>query len=95
LEQVPAVGDMVHVPTLLSLLHGKDDFIGGRAHVINIETRQSDGGGEVHYVTIAERPKVRYSWEGHLAQLQSKLKEEFGDQRAYPNPDFRSEFNES
>ena len=93
LGQVPAMGDVIYVPTSLSFLRGKDDFIGGRAHVINVEIGQSGGG--VHYVTIAERPNIRYKWESYLTQLQSKLKEEFGDQRAYPNPDFRPEFNES
>jgi hypothetical protein len=43
-------------------------------------------------LTIEERPGWEYSWEG-LAQSQTEMKKKFGDQRAYEDPDYDSEFN--
>ena len=43
-------------------------------------------------LTIEERPGWEYSWEG-LAQSQTEMKKIFGDQRAYEDPDYDSEFN--
>ena len=90
---LPKVGDDIYVPTELFLSHGRDDRRGGLAKVKKVEPGMS-AGKTVHYVTTEEFPNLQHNWEGYLAEQQDRLKEEFGDQRAYCDPDDRKEFNE-
>jgi hypothetical protein len=88
----PNVGDTIYVPTALYLSHGVDDFRGGAATVIEVKDSIS-GGKPAPFVRVAERPETSYNWL-FLEPEQEKLKEEFGEERAYPDPDYTPEFNE-
>lgn len=90
---LPKIGDDIYVPTAGSMSHGTDDRVGGLAKVKMVKPGIS-AGETVHYVTTEEFPQVSYNWEGNLAGQQEKLKKQFGNNRAYPDPDDRPEFNE-
>lgn len=87
--KIPEVGDDIYIPTALYVYRGRDDIIGGLTRVIAVQKE-----GRYIWVTVAACPHGRYSWD-YLAGIQEKLKEEFGTQHAYPNPDLRPEFNDS
>lgn len=92
-QQIPNVGDDIYVDTSLYIGHGIDDFMGGKAQVWEVYEEHLKGGGKIIWVTVVEHPNTRYNWR-HLEELQEKLKQEFGERRAYPCPDLKHDFNE-
>lgn len=91
--QLPKIGDDIYVPTAWFMSHGADDRMGGLAKVKEVKPGIS-AGETVHYVRTEEFPHVAYNWEGSLAGEQEKLKKQFGERRARPDPDYSEEFNE-
>lgn len=89
---LPKVGDDIYVPTHLYLSHGCDDVVGGLAKVKSVSGGIS-GGEQVHFISVVEI-FGDFNWEHYLALMQDELKKEFDNNRAYPKPDDRSEFNE-
>ncbi len=85
-------GDVIYVETYRFLGHGRDDFCGGLAEVVDFFLR---GGGAqaIPYVVVAQEPDANSNWR-HLAGLQEKLQAEFGKSWSHPDPDLRPEFNE-
>ena len=71
--------------------HGQDDFVGGLVKVSKVLLGIS-AGKPTPFVEIKERPGTQYNWL-ILAEEQEKLKAQFGDKRAYADPDDREEFN--
>lgn len=92
---VPKVGDTIYVPSAWYLSHGKDDFAGGKATVTKVDaSRYTDRDGEpIVYIRIKERPGTEYNWKT-LEPQQEKLKVEYGDQVAHPDPDDSPESNQ-
>lgn len=93
----PVVGEDVYVPTSLYMSHGADDFVGGLCEITSINDRIDDTetkalGYNRVMITIKERPGTQYNWFS-LCDEQEELKERFGDNRGYPDPDDRPEFN--
>jgi hypothetical protein len=88
---VPEVGDDIYARTSLSLSHGRDDFIGGLAKVRRVFSGMS-AGKQVPFVELEERPGWESNWL-FLAGEQERLREQFGENRAHPDPDLRPEFN--
>ncbi len=74
------------------LSHGRDDFRGGLAEVIEVKAGLSAGDSTV-FVRLAQEPDTLHNWP-YLAAKQKKLREEFGKNWAHPDPDNRPEFNE-
>ena len=91
----PKLREDVYVPTSLYLSHGKDDVVGGLAQVVEIRTGTKGKALDINlvFVRTLEHPNVFYNW-AILLEKQEELKEEFGNQRAYPDPDMRAEFND-
>jgi hypothetical protein len=87
-KYIPKVGDLVYVDTSLFVTHGIDDFIGGLCEVIAVDPP----GKENCSIRVKEDPDTIHSW-AYLAELQEKLKAEFGQSRGYQRPDYRPEFN--
>lgn len=91
---VPKIGQKIYVPSSIYVYRGEDDFEGGIATINKID--KSDYLPPDHYnylmVGIEERPGTLYNWRV-LCEDQEKLKERFGNQIAYPDPDLRPEFN--
>jgi len=87
----PQPGDIIYVNSAFFVALGEDDFIGGRATVIEVEERVTDGR-KVPFVRVEEDPDTWYNWE-HLEPQQESLEEHFGRDWAFADPDFSEEFN--
>ena len=91
----PKIGDLIYVPTSLYVYRGADDFIGGLATISDI--KYNDFLEKDHYnytmIAIEERKGHYYNWN-YLLDEQESLKERFGEQIAYADPDDRPEFND-
>lgn len=84
-EDMPKRWSDVYVPTALYIDRGEDDVQGGLAKIVRVEKSVS-GGRPEWFVMVAEVPGVRYNYR-HLLPQQERLKAEFGDRRARPDPD--------
>jgi hypothetical protein len=84
-------GDVIYVDTELYLWHGRDDFRGGLAEVV--EFGACMGANSTPFVRVVQEPDTQHNWE-ILAAKQRKLRQEFGARWAHPDPDYRPEFNE-
>jgi hypothetical protein len=82
---VPKIGDDIYVPTSLYIGHGEDDVRGGLAKVKSISENIS-AGQSTPFIEVYEHPGVSYNWE-LLYKRQDELKERFGNNRAYEDPD--------
>ena len=95
--EVPKIGDDVYLPTRLYLSHGRDDFIGGLCRVVDAGKGFEIAGQVVMpdevWIEVAEKPGVKIGWN-EFAKQQDQLREKFGDQRGYADPDLRPEFND-
>lgn len=89
LEFEPKVGDIIYVPSSLYLSHGRDDFIGGRAVISKVSKWNS---GDI-YISVEARPGTEYRWES-LNEEQEKLKKQYKNTIAHPDPDYNTEFND-
>jgi len=92
--QVPELhkGDVIYVDTSLYLSHGRDDFRGGLAEVIEARADIS-AGKPTPFVRLAQDSDTWHNWQ-MLAANQKKLRAEFDKNWAHPDPDDRPEFNE-
>ena len=85
-------GDVVYIDTELYISHGRDDFRGGLAEVIEVRPDISKGK-PTPFIRAAQEPDTLHNWK-ILAADQKKLRAEFGKNWAHPDPDYRAEFNE-
>jgi hypothetical protein len=86
---VPKKGDTIYIPTALYVYRGEDDIQGGKATVSKVTEENG-----TTWVAVEENPGTNYNWKS-LSEKQEKLREEFGEQKAYPDPDYRPGFNDS
>jgi hypothetical protein len=85
-------GDVIYLDTELYISHGRDDFRGGLAEVIEYSPDIS-AGKLTPFVRAVQEPDTWHNWR-ELAAAQKKLRAEFGKKWAHPDPDDRPEFNE-
>jgi hypothetical protein len=85
-------GDVIYLDTELYISHGRDDFRGGLAEVIEFSSDIS-AGKPTPFVRAVQEPDTWHNWR-ELAAAQKKLRAEFGKNWAHPDPDHRPEFNE-
>ncbi|HEY7403495.1 MAG TPA: hypothetical protein VIB39_08240 [Candidatus Angelobacter sp.] len=92
--QVPELrkGDVIYIDTELYLGHGRDDFRGGLAEVMEF-LEQTSAGRPTPFVRVVQQPDTLHNWR-LLAAEQKKLRQEHGTKWAHPDPDDRPEFNE-
>ncbi len=86
LTDLPEVGDIIYTPTQMYMSHGVDDICGGKATVTKVEFN-----GGYYAISVKEVPN-RWNWD-YLSLQQRKLKDEFGDNWAYPDPDNHPDAN--
>jgi hypothetical protein len=86
-------GDVIYLDTELYISHGRDDFRGGLAELVEVKIDKI-GGKPIAFVRAAQEPDTWHNWTTFLAPMQKKLREEFGKKWAHPDPDWRPEFNE-
>jgi hypothetical protein len=79
------VGQKIYVESALHMSRGSDDVVGGLATVTKISEGISAGKPAL-FVVVKEHPGVAYNWEV-LSEKQEALKERFGKNKAYPDPD--------
>lgn len=85
--KIPKKGDKIYVDTSLHISRGSDDFCGGIATVDEV-TEGISGGKKCIFVTIEEDGGCcSRNWSQHLAKEQGRLKKEFGNAVAHPDPD--------
>jgi len=82
---VPKVGDLIYLPTRGSIDHGYDDVWGGVGMVKEIKQGIS-AGVPASFVTAHEQPGRGHNWE-FLGPEQTKLKQDYGNGWARPDPD--------
>lgn len=85
-------GDVIYVDTELYISHGRDDFRGGLGEVTGVRPDVS-AGKPTPFVRVAQEPDTWHNWR-LLASGQKKLRAQFGNNWAHPDPDHRPEFNE-
>jgi hypothetical protein len=83
----PRVGQWIYIPSSLYLSHGLDDIAGGRARILKVKFEYGK-----YWVEVEQDPGTQYSWPS-LLEEQPKLREQYGDEIAHPDPDSRPEFN--
>src|SRR5438270_7553086 len=83
-------GDVIYLDTELYISHGRDDFRGGLAEVVEVKPDKS-AGKPACFVRAAQEPDTWHNWTTYLAPMQKKLREEFGKRWAHPDPDYRPE----
>lgn len=85
-ELVPEVGDDIYVRSHFFIDRGWDDVMGGLARVTRVYSGIS-AGKPTPFVEVAEHPGRGYNWR-ILRDQQDRLQEQFGESRAYPDPDY-------
>ena len=91
----PKIGDKIYVGSSYYVYRGEDDFEGGKATIDKIEHSKHLPKGHYNYtfVGIKERPGTMYNWNP-LLEDQAKLKKEYGNRIAHPDPDMDPEMNQ-
>jgi hypothetical protein len=87
------IGDEIYVESHFYLSHGEDDVVGGLARITDIECHPERSYNRI-FITVAEHPGHSYNLD-LLLKEQENLAKEFGESRAYADPDLCPEFNEA
>lgn len=92
---IPVVGDKIYIPSAGYVYRGQDDVQGGLATIEKVEVSDTLPAHHINsiFIKVEEIPTSRYNYR-LLMKEQMKLKKEFGDQVAGPDPDNRPEFNQ-
>ena len=80
---LPRIGAVLYIETELYIGHGEDDVRGGKAVVESVQNKW----GSVWITFKGFSRHKYYSWQ-HLLNNQEKLRGEYGDLWAYPDPDY-------
>lgn len=72
------VGDEMYIPSAMYISRGSDDRVGGLATIKEFRNNEM--------VVFCEFPNTVHSYEYLLTQ-QDELKKQFGNNKAYPDPD--------
>ena len=83
------VGDKIYIPSRCFISHGEDDVMGGLATITKV-VEHTNVGQICQFVEVAEVLGTSYNWTLYLKDIQEKLKTQFGDKSAYPDPDYDS-----
>lgn len=83
-DYIPAVGDDVYIGSRMYISRGSDDIVGGLARIKTVKPCRN--GGRDDYQLSFEEVHTGLYWN-HLATQQEKLQAEFGNRRAYRDPD--------
>ena len=85
-------GDVIYIGTELYLGHGRDDFRGGLAEVMDVRQEKSKGQ-LTPFVRVVQQPDTLHNWK-LLASEQKEYRQRHGKSWAHPDPDDRPEFND-
>lgn len=82
----PIVGDTIYIRDRWSIDHGWDDVCGGKATISKVSVGTS-AGQAVWFIETQEIPGTSYNYN-QLILVQDELAKQYGDQKAYPCPDY-------
>lgn len=85
-------GDVIYIGTELYLGHGRDDFRGGLAEVMDVRQEKSKGQ-LTPFVRVVQQADTLHNWN-LLASEQKEHRRQHGKSWAHPDPDHRPEFND-
>lgn len=84
---MPRIGQDVYISTSLYIDHGEDDVQGGLAKISKIEYNPGCPQPTNRVmVSVVEVPGTSYNYSSIMREA-DKRREEYGDRRAYPDPD--------
>lgn len=83
----PKIHQIIYVPSQTYISHGRDDFSGWKAVIVEIKNDE-DGLS----VRVWENPNAFYDWE-NLLRNQKERQEQYGETIAHPDPDYSPEMN--
>lgn len=86
--KLPEKGDKIYIPSSWHISRGSDDVAGGLATISKVIVDERLGEDHMNGVMVEfeEVPSTRYNYKV-LLEKQEKLKEQFGNQIARPDPD--------
>ena len=92
---IPVVGDKIYIPSAGYVYRGQDDVQGGLATISKVGISDRLPGYHINsiFIQVEEIPAARYNYK-LLMKDQIRLRKEYGDQVAGPDPDNRPEFNQ-
>lgn len=81
-------GDQMYIPSAFYISSGSKDRVGGLATIENIEVNKKLGADHFNGVMVSfkEFPGSSFNYK-YLLEQQSELKKEFGNKKAYADPD--------
>ena len=82
------VGEWIYVESEFYLSHGEDDFVGGRARVMQVKLDEKLRA----WVEFEVQSGKMHNWE-YLGPKQNPLRARYGKAMAHRDPDRRPEFN--
>ena len=85
------VGDDIYVTSAMHISRGSADRVGGLAKIKKFE--KSPNNKNIIWVHVEEIPGVGFNYKSLLGE-QARLKQQFGTNRAYPDPDIDTPFIE-
>lgn len=80
------VGTQIYIQVSMSISNGSSDVAGGISTIKKI-TNGISAGKPCRFVELEGIPGHSYNWDGYLKNEQSRLKKEYGNQKAKPDPD--------
>jgi hypothetical protein len=85
---LPEIGQDIYIGTSLYIDHGEDDVRGGLAKINGIEYNPGCGNPTNRvFVTVAELPGRSYNYLIAMQEYDER-KASYGENRAYPDPDY-------
>ncbi len=81
------VGQDIYIDSSFYISHGEDDVVGGLAKITHIK-KDISAGKPCLFVVVEEDPNTLRNWSQHLVKEQKRLKKDFGNNRAYQDPDY-------
>jgi hypothetical protein len=84
---VPKVGELVYTDTRMYIDHGMDDVEGGLSQVTRVYKSMSGGDPHCVFIEVAQHGHGG-NWMQSLFRDQKELMARFGNQVAYPDPDY-------
>lgn len=93
--KTPKIGDLIFIPSSFYISHGADDIMGGEAEISEILLSDSLPENHFNYIFIKLKGFSKTtSWNyKSLMNEQIELKEEYGSQKAKPDPDLHPDSN--
>ena len=91
-KDIPNKGELIYIDGKCFLSHGEDDYCGGLATIKEVIINNDLPIDHCNYIMIivSEIPRWKLNYK-NLLKKQKELKERYGNNFAYPDPDYESD----